>query len=81
MVHNVSADDLIDATDDTDGLAFMSPLGDYRGGDLLLDQIGVQLHYRSHTVCLVRSALLRHRVLPFKGAHSGCSLNSQSTAT
>ncbi|BGP30733.1 hypothetical protein JCM10296v2_002490 [Rhodotorula toruloides] len=47
------------------------PLGDYYGGDLHLDQLGQRLHYRSHTFCLVRSAIVKHRVAPFKGYRHG----------
>lgn len=36
MVHSVCANNHVNATNDTEGLAFMALLGDYRGSDLLL---------------------------------------------
>lgn len=45
----------------------MSLLGDYYGGDLVLDQLGLQLHYRAHSVTLIRSARTWYRVLNFLG--------------
>jgi hypothetical protein len=58
-----------DNADDKHGYVAMTNLGNYRGGDLIVgsDCMMFRFAYRPGQFVLMKSALLRHGVMPFEG--------------
>jgi hypothetical protein len=56
----------------------MTNLGDFVGGDLIVgsDRTAFRLEYRPGQFVLMKSALLKHAVMPFEGKRRGLVLFS-----
>ncbi|CDR44211.1 RHTO0S09e01244g1_1 [Rhodotorula toruloides] len=74
IVHNLPADPHIDILDSKIVMTAMLPTGDFEGGQLTLESIGIKSEYRPGDVVFVRSWLVKHAVLAISDGDTRHSL-------
>ncbi|GAA6031909.1 hypothetical protein JCM8097_003331 [Rhodosporidiobolus ruineniae] len=67
LLHNLRVLPHLDGQDEEDGWAFMTPLGFYKGGELVLRQFGLRFLYQPGDIVALRSSFIFHEVEDYDG--------------